>query len=462
MYTVPVGQRLLRVWLERTGEQLTARQFFDERLYLLFFEPAKMLQWVPNSPFVQQVSAAERQRQPERSVREIQLGRLHQLAAAMATGGVADASFVVGYPAAGVAATTSGQVSDNTPTPDPEQVYCSWLGAALGIGTAGAVTLLLAESSILWALVEGWTHYRALLDEHPNLKGHQIETWNGRWLVHVLSAAYDPTHPLLGFDFAQLLETRGGAPAIVPQHWVPLLVALAQHLPAPHVMAYVYALNKTNRTIGFIPLYLAEIRTLPAAYHHLFGLAGTGVGWAALSQAYETRLGLAAACESGSVGLVALEPARLRQYLPVPVSPARTPAQARQQEIYQLWLHAMLRNDQNDQKTPSSAPVSLPEAADRLAEALLVFARHETALQRGRGKTENPQLVERVLAAPFLSRFVTQLTEVLAAAPDAAGFRPALEAAVGLVASMPPRQFPLFVALLRFRYVARANQPNEL
>jgi hypothetical protein len=451
MYTVLVGQRLLRVWLERTGELLTARQFFDERLYPLFFEPEKMLQWVPNSPFVQQVSAAERQRQPGRSVRDIQLGRLHQLAAGVAVGGAADASFVVGYPAAGAAATTSGQVSDNTPAPDPEQVYCSWLGAALGIGTAGAVTLLLQEASILWALVEGWTHYRALLDQYPALKGHQVETWNGRWLVHALSPAYDPAQPLLGFDFAQLLATRGSTQAIVPQPWVPLLVALAQHLPAPHVMAYIYALNKTNRTIGFIPLYLAEIRTLPAACHHLFELTGAGPGWAALAQAYETRLGLAAACESGSVGLVALEPARLRQYVPVPAGAVRTPAQGRQQEIYHLWLQAML------QKDAPSAPVSLSDAADQLAESLLAFARHETTQQRGRGKTENPQLVERVLAAPSLTRFVAQLTELLVAAPATAAYLPAFEEAVKLAAAMPAPQFSLFVALLRFRYVARAG-----
>ena len=447
MYTEYVGQQLLRVWLGQTGEELTAREFFDTQLFPLFFASDKMLQWVVNSPFTQRFPDA--QRLAGREERAYQLEQLHRLAEQ--TTGPPDASFAVGFPAAGTTATTSGQVWDRAPRADAEAIYRSWLGAALGIGVAGGLCLLLTDADVLWALCEGWAHYRRLLDQHPQVKGNQVESWNGQWLAHVLSDRYDPNQPLAGFDFAALLDEKGGVMAIRPHPWVALLFALAQHLPGPQATAYVYALGKTNRTVGFIPLRLAEIRTLPQLYHRLFNLSGTGEQWAALSEAYETRLGLAAACEAGSLGLVALEPARLRDAVAAAPGPANSPAAARRQETYQLWLAAMLHQDSPD-ATPS---VTLPEAADRLALALLRYAAHEPGTQK-RGITKYERLVEQVFDNS-LPGFIRQLTDLLKATPAAAEFREEFMEAVHLVGELAPARFAVFMSLLRFRYVAHAT-----
>lgn len=440
MYMASIGERLLQVWLDRTGEQLSARDFFLTYMHPLFYEPERMLQWVINSPFTQRMKVGEGQTLPQ-----VQLARFLELADGVATGS-ADGSFVLGYPAAGTTGTTSGQVSDNTPRPTPEQVYCSWIGAALGIG-AGGLSMLLQEPPVLWALVEGWQHYRKLLDDQPTLKSNQIDTWNGRWLVHALSPAYDPADPLRGFDFESMVETKMGVTGITSQPWVQLLFTLSQALPAPQLVAYIYGLGKTNRTVGFIPLFLGEIRTLPDLYHRLFELKGAGQQWAALSQAYETHLGLSAACETGAVGLDALEPARLRQFITTRPGPAKTPAQAQQQEIYQLWLSAMLQQD--------STKATAAEAADRLAGALAAFSTYESPQQKGRGKTSNGQLVDQALSPASFTRFVDTLTAIMNELPRDADYRAVLEETVVVTTEMARPQFSIFLSLLRFKYSAR-------
>lgn len=443
MYTDYIGQRLLRVWLERTGEELTARQFFDTQIYPLFFAQDKLLQWIVNSPFTQRPSAAARL--SPGGVRAYQLAQLHELADAMPAQRP-DASFAVGYPAAGTGATTSGQVWEGAPRPNAEAVFRSWIGAALGVGVAGGLCLLLHDADVLWALCEGWSHYRTLLDQHPQVKGNQVETWNGQWLAHALSSSYDPAQPLAGFDFAGLLDERSGVVAIRSHAWVSLLFHLAQHLPGPQSAAYVYSLGKTNRTVGFIPLRLAEIRTLPQLCHRLFELSGAGERWQVLSETYETRLGFAAACEAGSVGLVALEPAKLRDVAVAAAGPAKTPAAARQQEIYQLWLAAMLHQE-------SIPGPTLPEAADRLALVLLRYAAHDPGPHKGRGLTKYGQLVEQTFTRS-LPGFIKQLTELLKATPEAGDFREEFQDAVALVGELTPARFALFMSLVRFRYVA--------
>jgi hypothetical protein len=437
MYTEHVGQQLLRVWLERTGEELTARQFFDGHIFPIFFDHPKMLQWVANSPFAQQIPAAERQK--GQTERDYQLVRLHEMAASTTTR-PADASFAVGFPASGVTATTSGQVWERGPWADAEAVYRSWLGAALGIGVAGGLSLLLTDSDVLWALCQGWTHYRTFLDQHSHVKGNQVESWNGHWLAHVLSTNYNPVDPLHKFDFAFILITRDKSAAIQPHPWVPLLFRLASHLSNRQITAYIYALGKTNRTVGFIPLLLDEIRTFRQLYCDFFEPAGDIAGGG--GQSYETHLGLAAACEIGSIGLVALEPVRLDEK--DLLKPVKTPEIVKQQKVHEIWLAAMLRQDCIPEQF-------MLQAVSHLASVLMRYATHKHEQREWRAITRYEQLVGHVFSQS-VPAFTHKLLELLEATPAADEFREEFKNAVALVRGYPHKRFIRFISLLRLQY----------
>lgn len=450
MYTEVIGRRLLAVWQKRTGEVVTPRSFFEDTYYPLFLAHNRLLQWINNSPFVRGSQAD----------RAGQLTHLHKLLdGATAAGGAGlDASIAPGFPAAGTTATTAGQVSyaPNLWQGSADAGYCAWLGAAAGIGVSGGLCLALGEEEVLWAIIEGWSHYRAVLEARPQMKGNQVETWNGQWLAHRFGPDYDPARPLEGFAVDALLIQQASGWGLPTHSWVNVLLRLASQLP--NTTAYVYSLGQTNRTLGFVPLYLEELKTLPELAHRLFKLDGTGERWPVLAEAYETRVGFARACESGAVGLVALEPANLRKAVAATLGPAKNPAQAIQQDIYQLWLTAMLNSNAPTITTAgyaSSGP-SGPEVEDlakRLAEALQRYAAHEPGKKKGRGTTAFAQLVQQVFV-PSVTPFINQLTVLLNATPAGPEYRDLFMEAVILTQQLSVARFALFQAVLKFRYTA--------
>ncbi len=78
-------------------------------------------------------------------------------------------------------------------------MYASWIGEALGIGVSGGFVMLINEPEVLWSLFMGWQYYRKYLQQTPNLKDKQIETWNGHWLCHSLDKEYNPEDPFVKF-----------------------------------------------------------------------------------------------------------------------------------------------------------------------------------------------------------------------------------------------------------------------
>lgn len=441
MYTSHIGRRLLGLYHQRTGENLSARQFFEQRLYPLFYAHKRYLQWVPSSPFAQKVAAGNLV--GGKTEAEVQLTTLHRKIATVAP----DASFVIGFPAAGVEGTTSGQVSGVGPTVGAEEIYCSWIGGALGVGVSGGLSLLLDEDDVLWALYQGWAHYRTHLEQRPTMKGNQIETWNGHWLTHVFSSEFDPNHPL--DELAIELTDTAGTLAMPTREWVQVLFALARHYPTRDLMAYVYSLAQTNRTIGFVPLQLRGISKIYDLTDKLFlfPAAVQSAGQDNLLRLYSAHYGFARACQLGAIGLAAIEPAKLRDYLPSAYGPAKPPnlkteAAAIQFAFHQLWILAMLNNQE------------LYDTADRLAAALHQFATRDTGRNTGRDKMNVNQQVDQVFVK-HRPAFIEKLGDMLDAVNAAAPYRDAFDEAVRQVMLMPVDNFPLFIILTRFRYIAR-------
>lgn len=440
MYTSYIGRRFLALWNERTGRDLSARQFFDAELYPVFFAHDKYLQWVPNSPFAQKV--AQKDLVPGTTAAAVQLDKLHRNVRELPP----DASFVIGFPAAGTAGTTSGQVSGVGPRVAAEDVYCSWIGGALGVGVSGGLTLLLDEDDVLWALYEGWTQYRAVLSQRDGLKGNQIDTWNGRWLTQAFDPEYAPNRPLAGFNFDEALDTKDGSSALRTQAWVKVLFALATRYKR-RLTAYVYSLAQTNRTIGFVPLELGQIEDMYQLSQRLFQLSPAIRDWQKLTSLYETHYGIARACQLGSIGLAAIEPARLQDFMPGKDKKIslKTDDDRLQFDLYQLWIIAMLNN------------LELYDAADRLAVALQRYS--GTATQ---GKMNIERQIEKVFVK-HRPAFIERLTEILEEAKSAAtDYVTVFNETVMQVMLMPVDNFPLFIILTRFRYIARQNGPDSI
>lgn len=444
MYTSYIGRRLLNLYRDKTGEELLARQFFEQQMYPLFYAHKRYLQWVPSSPFAQKV--AQGNLVAGKSEADIQLATLHQKIATVAP----DASFVIGFPAAGVEGTTSGQVSGVGPQVGSDEIYCSWIGGALGIGVSGGLSLLLDEDDVLWALYQGWAHYRTYLEQRPGMKGNQIDTWNGHWLTHAFSPLFEDVYPLDGFDIT--LTDTSGTLSMPTKEWVQVIFALANHYKR-NLTAYVYSLAQTNRTIGFVPLHLNgvnRVRDLNSKLF-LFPEAVQSAGTDALLRLYATYYGFARACQLGAIGLAAIEPAKLRDYVggpdygPKPIS-VKTEEAAIQFAFQQIWILAMLNNQE------------LYTAADRLAEALHQFTQRNDHRDSGRGKKNLDRQAESVFVRNRAA-FIERLTDILAeSGSQAAAYLDVFDEAVRQATLMPVDNFPLFIILTRFRYVARQSQ----
>jgi hypothetical protein len=431
MYTSYVGRRAIDLYNEhhRDGPSLSPKEFFDEVLFPVFFDDERYLFWPNNAPFAQPKYSGSRG-DPE--VRQEALAETHEKIAEidqpvghLFMGGMAD----------GVLETTSGQVSGVGATADPEDAYCSWAGAMCGIGVSGGLSFLTDNETVLDALLEGWELYRKYMDETPGLKGNQISTWNGQWITHRFGFDYRPDDPLRDLDLpGSKLST---------QDWAQVVFALAREFPDTALTVYVYSLGNTNQTIGFRQLLLPEVQYFAELYETLFGNV-EGVSAQRLADAFDPAFSIYRACEQGAIGLKALQPDKLRDYMPGRGS--KTPGTTRSENkftrylTFQTWIIAMLNNE------------DLIEVTEQLAEALREHAESDT-----KGRTTNKRRAEQALKASHRREFLESLTEI--AKED--GTRADLfNDTADEVVKMPSSDFPLFATLLRLKYHVFSQQES--
>jgi hypothetical protein len=106
----------------------------------------------------------------------------------------------------------------------PDEIYASWIGEGLAWGVAGGYYILSDRIDLMFICFEGWKVYRGFLNQTPNLKGRQMETWNGQWLAHRLMGGQF-------FDFNPEIEERTSgskdeSSAIRGISWTRLVLAL--------------------------------------------------------------------------------------------------------------------------------------------------------------------------------------------------------------------------------------------
>ena len=201
------------------------------------------------------------------------------------------------------------------------------------------------------------------------------------------------------------------------------------------ILGCIYCIGQMNTTIGFIPFDLSQIRRPIQFYQKYFGMDN---GRKAESL-WGTALGFKAACMAGAIGIKAMEPKGLREYIyakggkgpKLPTFP-KNEEQTISFNVYQIWLLAMLNNEE------------LWAKSQRLAELL-----NEASVDKDKSlSTKRKNMVENVLEAVNKKQFVAAMTDVIAFVSS----KEELKGIVKDIHEMPNDNVPYFLTLLRFQY----------
>lgn len=432
MYTSYIGKKLLKLYNERENKNYSAREFFETVFFPVFFENESHLLHVGNSPFFQKPKDEDVKQHGGKAL--AQLNNLHE----NIQNDAPNMAIFVGFAAKDMQGTTSGQLTSMDFRIDAEEMYASWVGEGLGIGVSGGFVMLIDEEEILWALYEGWSVYRTFLNQREQLKDKQIETWNGHWLCHRIGNEFNPADVWQGFNPQP--ENTLGKLAIPTNDWVKVIFALAQKCPQRVLTAYCYNLSQTNTTLGFINLRLPEVQEMYELRDAIFLKEGETVLKDNEIAELETFYNFKTACKLGTIGLKALEPDKLRTYMPkgtVDYAQGKDFKFSDEKsffnyQLYKLWIIAMLNKTE------------LLQLASDVAQALREFEK-----KAEKGKADLSRLAQETREASNVKNFIDKLTLILEKTPEPAD---TFKSVVEQVLKMPSDNFPLFATLIRFEY----------
>lgn len=435
MVTSVIGKIFLEAYNEKHNKAYTPKSFFVEVYYPIFFANEKYLIWIQNSAIVQNLKKEEIPQENNEKTRQEKIVEIkkNKLIDKIESAEFFDASIAVGYKAERSDATTSGQTCIHNYRMKTEEAYLSWIGAGLGVGIKGGLTILFSKPDILLDIAEGWEWYRKYLDTTPGMKGNQINTWNGQWLKR----KYDinDSSSLLDFDSAfsnkeKKGEKKSGLVEIETLSWIELITAVSLYFPDPRMMGYVYKMDKMNKTIGFIPFVLSSTREVNYLYKKYFGTEDEEKAM----KLFGTAFGFSMACKEGVIGLKALEPEGLSSIMMGKEIPSYKQEEKLKYETYQIWLLAMLNNEE------------LWNRANDFARALDSFRKGQ-----GKDRTNRDNAIEELLAHPSKQSVVRNVYPILKDAEEEE--RETIMDVIKIIHDMPAENVPYFIALTKIHHV---------
>lgn len=436
MITSTIGKIFLNAYNEKYCKHYDAKTFFMEQYYPLFFNQNKYMMTAGNSPLenpklswekmikgqIPFETSAQRKERFENFINKVENSE-------------ADASIAIGYPTLDINATTSGQVTNLQNNVSKDDVFYSWIGAGLGIGLQGGLSVLFSEKKILLDIFDGWTVYRDVLNNTPNLKGNQINTWNGQWLAHRYSNMFVENNPMANF---MPFSTKEGLMSIDVRSWTSVLIAMAKKHQDRQMMGYVYNYGQTNTTVGFIPFSLSQIRRPIELYQKFFGMDSAKKA----EPLWGTAFGFLKACQSGAIGLRAMEPKGLGDY----IEKGKIPKIKESEEetinfnTYKIWIMAMLNNE------------DLWAKAQEFARELQRFVKEDKPKS-----TKRKNQVDSVLESINKKQFFVSITEIVKEAENSGK----IEDVAKVIHLMPNDNVPYFLTLIRFHYAAMDNKATQ-
>lgn len=455
MYNLEIGRRVLEIYNERESKNLTAKAFFDEVMFPVFFDvnddPLHLMQ-VGNSSFFQ--SFPETERISGKTLGAHKHERHHQIVSEIEAGRRSvSGAIAVGYPASGPAENTAGQVSNLKQQLNAESIALTWIGAACGIGLAGGANILIDNAELLEYVFKGWRYYRRFLDENTTFKGRQLETWNGLWVVYGFGAPDSeesyrrvmdklPTHQGMTAKKESNLTER--------PDWFRMFFSLAQNGNLPEKMqAYAYKHGSMNTTLGFLCVELTPVKNLSEIFRTLLnevypGQYSRSTAQSSLRKIFEAHYTLSDMIALGGVSVRTLRPAKVEAFMK-----ANKPQKTDDNPLYPIliksWIIAMLNNDQladlardlglalreieiNSRENATTKIEALLSASSKTA---FIMAANELKEHKGVVDAKDPSKRDTLYAA----------VQVLKKAEDAAQRQ------------IPIDQLPLFRALVKSDYL---------
>lgn len=431
MITTLIGKTFLKAYNEKYIKNYSAKEFFEEEYFELFFNHSKYMQWITNSPFVQMKSGQK----PEKLSIEERQEKLQNLFTKVEVE-APDASFAIGFPAseANEFASTSGLVSDVTIQTEEEDVYLSWIGSGLGIGVAGGYNLLINDAVITLETYEGWKHYRRYLNDAAmeKLRGNQINSWNGQWLTYKLGRKFEEDFDFSILEMEGIFKVDNAQIEVNTVNWSNLFFSLSNLYPEKTLNTYIYSFGQTNKTIGFIPVYLKAGKKLIDVFRQLFytDLPFNNKDFQSLFGMHIKR-----ACELGNIGLHALRPDNLKKYM----EEDKTLSFKKEEDnliyqSYKTWLIAMLSKNKE-------------EISDYTIELAKLIQRYRASAKG----TDRKNLIEKnLLGAKGKKGFIEALAEMIPGI-DSADLE-TLKKLKDEVHLMSNEEFGYFNTLLKFDY----------
>lgn len=263
MIAANIGKIFLDAYNEKFKSNYSAKEFFVEKYWSLFYNSEKYMQWITNSAFnpgnhLGDISSDGRKLKLTNLINSISQYKF-------------DEKNVIGFSISDLTGTTSGQVTNLELPITENEAYLSWVGSGLGIDIDG-FSMLIPNAQILLDIFEGWDLYRIYLDKTLHLKGNQIDAWNSQWLLHRYNKmTYDSNSPSALFN--PLDVTKDGKIVIGKLPWSKILFGLSKEYPSLTFTSYVYKLgfNTPNVTIGFIAMHLPKLKYTTDLYEKFFG-----------------------------------------------------------------------------------------------------------------------------------------------------------------------------------------------
>ena len=463
MIASKIGRTFLKAFNRKYNKEYSAKEFFDEVYFKLFYNHPKYMQWVTNSPFVQ-MKKGQKAFLLNDAERKEKLENLHE----KVDEGLRDASIVIGYPASEDKgfATTSGLVTDIEIVVSDEDVYYSWIGGSLGVGVAGGLSILFDNEEVLLATFEGWNSYRKFLNDESieKLSGNKINSWNGQWVNFYFDENYfeNPDFSILSDE--KFFKEVNTDIVIETINWSRLFFNLSRKLQNQTLTGYVYSLGQTNKTIGFIPFRFSEAKSLSNTYKKLFG------EFDAMEQQkdYEELMGIhiKRACELGSIGIQALEPKDLRKYFlndkNLKFTKTAKPKNNENEEgfvireqntkkkqyqelitfrTYKIWLITMITKNKEE----------VLEYTSGIAKKLSGFRAADK-----KGSTKHGNLINELFKSSNKKLFLSNLTEILKLEKD--DNKEYLKELRDSVHLMNNEDFGYFATLLKFDYAYQQKE----
>lgn len=435
MYATAIGRTFLRAYNCKFKTTHTGRSFFEEVFIPLFFDHPKYMMTAGNSPLENpklswddMIKGKKPFETPEHRQERI-AKMIHKIETEKA-----DASIAIGYGVTDSTAATTGQITNIILPDSKEDIYLSWIGAGLGIGVIGGLTILFNDEQLLLDIFEGWHYYRQYLEKNPLLKGNQINTWNGRWLSHRYDEEYDVDD--LMAEFNPMVSMSDGLFNLQTVSWIDVVMSIARKNPVPNLVGYLYSIGQTNTTIGFIPFKLQDLIYPNQLYARIFGESAWTKNKKKIEKLYGTAIGLRAACQAGCIGIPALEPKGLRAFLPMEKGTKKISYKGDEEQqitfnTYLIWILAMLNKEE------------LWNLTGEFAQLLL---KYEAEAEKARRDRANK--VDNLFGAKTSKQFIEHLTTIVDDEKEVEAYRNMGK----IVHMMPSDNIPYLNTLIRFQY----------